>query len=267
MENSVVKSSMQIRFRTEKGKIFDLELQPEDTIEDAKVRLQEEECVDCSNSMFLFGTSILRDETKIGSLAVAPPQSYIIIHTAVKPKISAHQENYVKKAAKVSDCSETARNERNYSSPSLQYEDPPYFNELIEKIIDIGFSENQAIQALRSARYNVDRAADMLLTGHKFDEATEPDIGEIPKPNFDDLPKPDFGSFKEEEEDVSLVAVSVPPAKYGELQGNFDALTADEKAALYRLEKITSDPSMILQIYIACDKNEDSARECIMSMS
>jgi hypothetical protein len=52
-------------------------------------------------------------------------------------------------------------------------------------------------------------------------------------------------------------------ARFGEFQSVYDGLSAAEKAAVDRLVARNPDGATVLQLFMACDKNEDQARQLI----
>lgn len=245
---------MLVRFRTVTGKIFGIKLRPEDTLLDAKTRLKEEECFDTSNCCFIFCGMLLEDTTKIAKLAYE--NAFILIHSNVKPKIVQREGDYENKPAKITAHAEESPGTHDRAvKQEPQYNDPSNFNEMVQNITEIGFSEVQAMRALRSCNYNADHAVDMLISGHTFEEPPPPKQND--EPNFDR-----HVSFERNQPSSHGSSSS----KYGELQSQFDQLSSEQKAAVQRLERIVQDPCTTLQVFLACNMEERNAEHCLMNM-
>ena len=106
--------------------------------------------------------------------------------------------------------------------------DPPNFQELVDGLVELGFEPLQCEQALRMAQFDTNRAANTLLTGE--------------------------------------FAVNHPTqhqGRYGEVQSRYDSLDPEEKAAVDRLCTVHPDPVRVLQVYIACEKDEEQAHSLL----
>jgi hypothetical protein len=116
--------------------------------------------------------------------------------------------------------------------------DPPEFPGLVETLCEMGFPRAQAETALRAGRFDVERATNLILSGG------------VPEPGAARPPPPSGGGPR------------VPP-RYRELQSTFESLEPGQRAAVERLSRGNLDAEMVLQIYIACECNEATARELL----
>ena len=106
--------------------------------------------------------------------------------------------------------------------------DPPNFQELVDGLVELGFERRQCEQALRMSQFDTNRAAETLLTGEFTANHTEQ-----------------------------------PQGRFGPLQSYYDSLAPEEKAAVDRLCQIDIPPLTVIQVYVACDKDEEQARKLL----
>ena len=108
---------------------------------------------------------------------------------------------------------------------NLIFNDPKNFNELIDSLIKLGFNKEDSILALRSSSYSLDLAANFLL--NEF-------IPELPS-------APNNTNFE-------------PLSEYSKLLLKFNQT---EIEIIKKIEKLGFDSILVMQIFEACDKNEE----------
>lgn len=244
---------MKLRFRTVTGKIFNIELLPEETFADVRQHLEEKECFDCTNCCFIYGSSFLEDNQKIGSLIMSP-NSYIIVHSNVNPKIISHQKDYDNQHAEIATNSDIKYNVNASNNITLQYNDPPDFDQLVSTLKELEFTEELAKRALRNSNYSFDDALDMLVNGKISDDQSPSEV-EASTQNINQ-----GNTLLESSQSTEK---NITPTNYGDLQNQFDSLTQDEKTALSRLVKLGLDAETTLDIFLNCGKNEQEANNYI----
>jgi hypothetical protein len=102
----------------------------------------------------------------------------------------------------------------------------------VAALVQLGFDSSKADAALRSNGYDLEGAANSLLA---WSAAPEP----------------------------KRTATARAGGRYGQFQAAFDGLTTREKGEVEKLAKSCGDPATALQLYIACDKKEASARDLL----
>ena len=241
---------MKLSFRTVTGKIYTIEISPDKTLNDAKSIIKEQHHFDTDNCQFIFGAAILSDTKPVSELKIRP-DNYIAIYNPTRPRSIRRPDKIEPIPQGVADpkpvpqyvptdlTDSPERPTRATTTPTS--DDPPNFNQLVSDLQDMGFPEEQCKQALRATRYNMQAAVDRLLNGSE---------GSAPPPPASP-PREVFHRSS---------------GRYGELQNLFDALSDDEKAAVSRLEQLGLDSITVLQIYLACEKDEASATSCINEM-
>ena len=228
---------------------------------DAKQIIKKQYGFNTENCQFIFGASILNEERPVGELKVGP-SNYIIIYCPTRQKSIAVPEKVDSIPQRMIDPRPAPQLPPTElpDSPDVEIptpkppasgqgapdansgKEPADFSSLVNDLQEMGFSEEQSKQALRACNYDKNNAVDYLLSG----QAGAPP----PPPPQPSPPRPP----------------SERGGRYGELQGTFDALTDDEKAAVNRLEQLGLDPITVLQVYIVCEKDEAATTSCINDM-
>jgi UV excision repair protein RAD23 len=113
-------------------------------------------------------------------------------------------------------------------TPGLD-EEPPDFADLVARLIEaVGLPRDHCETALRNNAFNVERAAAMLFAG-----------------------PPVTGDRK--------------VTQQGQNDGEDEvALTDDEKAQITRIQEVTGrDRDYVIQVFVACDRNEEATANCL----
>jgi hypothetical protein len=129
------------------------------------------------------------------------------------------------------------------STDSLEYsesesvesdDDPPDFASMVESLTDMGFSQAQARDALKLAKYDLEHAVAVILSNEGLTEILDPQSS----PNNI---KP-FGAA-------------------------FSSLTAKQKADVAGIQKLLAmDRETVLQVYDACGRVKEIAIQCLQSI-
>ena len=225
-----------IHFRTVTGKMFDLQMQPSETIADAKNYISNEEGFDCQKCVFLYGPKILKDTDKFEDIDIKPSQ-YIIMHTEEKPELNFQKG--------------IAPSFQSVSSGGIGL-DPPDFESNVSSLMDMGFSRSQSEAALRNQKYNIEKALNMLLN--------TPDPSNLtPNDNYDN------GWAMQAMDSTDVVDNQNIQQSDGNQYPIPDSFTALEKAAIQRLfSKFPQmDKDAIIDIYNDSNKNESLVEELL----
>jgi hypothetical protein len=118
-------------------------------------------------------------------------------------------------------------------SPVTPPVESPNFPIFLRRLRELGFAEEECRQALGLAEGDLDRAVEILLSGGV-------------------MPSAGGGGGS-----------PAPPPKYHDMQGVFDSLTPGEKAAVERLTQGGQDPGFILDVFVACGKDESRTRSLL----
>jgi hypothetical protein len=118
--------------------------------------------------------------------------------------------------------------------------DPPNFVDLVTRLVDaVRFPPDHCETALRNNHFNLERAAAMLLAA---------------PPPADPERRPIEREFADPQ----------PPADAPAGPDAF-VFTDDEKAQIARLQEITGrDRDYVIQMFVACDKNEEATANCLL---
>lgn len=208
--------------------------------------------------------------------------------------------------------------------PSLfqtKFDDPENFDEQVLELVNLGFSKEDSQYALRSALYNLERAANYLLSGSIPDpiEISNRQIDTDDKEELDKLDQEPYEFFDDDNDNNETPQISVNQVKNflkehpenlgqffsvlsqfnpdvafilknnperfianiglnpqdfdfsifkekSEYEKQMDQLSSEEQEAIKRLEQIGLDTMTTIQVYIACDKDEQAASDCLKSM-
>lgn len=235
---------MKLMFRTVTGKHYEIDIDPGETIATAKQMLEKMILVPTKNMSLILAAQLLSDEEQISNINLKE-DNYIIIHASTKTRVIPKPEE-----EPITDFQTPIQPDRAFAMPSASSptplislpDDPPNFEELANTLAEMGFSIDLCRAALRQNRYNTEHAANALLIGDvRVDEPPQPPI-------IQEIPQRDTGG------------------RYGMLQDRFDGLMPEEQTAVGRLEQLGLEPAMVLQVYLACEKNEETSADCIRSM-
>ena len=321
---------MRITFKSISGKQFSLDADSSSSVLDLKNEIAVANGYKVSSIRLLFNSKDLDDSLLISSIGYTEDKFLVIYIKKLpqrknkiqnpQPKTETHNETQEEKPLELkSPIIDHTHPENNimHSSPIKLFQkhserDPPDFEEKVKLLENMGYSEGQCIEALRSALYQVEVAADYLLNGY---------IPDLPKPlNLDESQILENSDNDDEDErngnaytdliylkklfhdhpenfvdyvhqleqngheiahvikqdpvaflyriglDPSKYDVNAfkkPASKYEELMTQFNN---EEKNAIHRMESIGFDTMTIIQVYLACDKNEELTNSCLISM-
>jgi hypothetical protein len=140
---------------------------------------------------------------------------------------------------------------------------PFNFSELIDHICHLQYTREHARAALEFTNYELGSAISLLVNGKIIGaDGLEHALNE------DDLARRRV-SRSDPKEEVAEVNVRVAPRRTGDerkLNDEMRLFTDEQRAAVTRLCARFPDRTMVLQVFLACDKNEASAQACLESM-
>ena len=123
--------------------------------------------------------------------------------------------------------------------PARQKEDPPDFAVRVEMLVSIGFERDLCERALRQANYNPDLAAN-LLVGNSV---------KSPETEMQRRGSRDIGTERQQ------------------INGLIERLTDDEKRVVRRLLSTGFEEAVVVQVFLACDKDPESTLVCLNTMN
>lgn len=272
---------VELQFRTVSGTVYKLQVNPDQTVQEVKQMLHEKHGLDAESIKIILSAKILGDDQKIADLKI-PPGAYLIIHTGKKRQVKpaenpqppaqpptqpptqppAQPEPVPAPAPAPAPAPQPvpAPAPAPGPAPTGQPGDPANFQELVSNLIELGFEKSQCEQALRLSQYDVERAGNILLTG---DIPTGGDQG-FGQGGFDQggfgqggFGQGSFGQggFGQGGYYPTAPTDNAPGAIFGQFQPVYDTLTAEEKQSVQRLLQY-SDPITVIQMFMACDRNE-----------
>jgi len=262
---------LSVNFRTVTGKVLQLDISPDATIGDAKRMIEERDGIPAAGSKMILTANILSDDKRIGDIKINNGQ-YIVIHSArpprtpskpvdppkieikpeVKPEVKPEPPVHVdpiRPQRPVSPVLVDPLSSDPVAPKPESFGDPANFTQLVKELTDMGFDEEVCMPALRMSNYNTEMAANLILSGGPIENPASRYSYDVAPPRPRQEPEYNYGR-----------------GRYGEMQGMYDGLTIDEKSAVDRISRLGVDGATALQVYIACEKDETLASQCVGSM-
>ncbi|OHT15909.1 Ubiquitin family protein [Tritrichomonas foetus] len=323
-----------IHFKTIAGQQYTIEADPTATISELKKILAQQNGFNESTITFAFKSKVLEESATIAEIEYTEDLFIVLFirknipkKTAVIPKSkNANNEKSTeasKEESSIKNKDPTIHNtplriepaQQIHTSPLKIFQpntenDPPDFNEKVETLKAMGYDQPECESALRASLYQVELAAEYLVSGN---------IPEIPQPLNLNEALLDSDYSEEEDENSRFIAemltiknvldshpenfaeyiqmldnsnpelvreikkdpimflhrlgldpskfdvssVKKPASQYEEMMAQFNN---EEKQAIHRLEENGFDTMTVIQVFIACDKNEELTNSCLASM-
>lgn len=266
---------MKVNFLTLSGDIHQLELDPDMRISDIKNILAEKLISGNDVSLLLDGITLERD-LKLSEIHINPMSKIIIAEPKTKPLIpdtipmvpsyGAYEDlgdepdgTMMRHKEEEETFEPPPPKVKKPRKPRSTPKDPEDFDELVSQLVELGFEAAPSRIALRRNAYNIESAAAHLFEQNRVEEisssSTEPDEDDDDV-EFDsegeEIRRPHFLSRKNED--------------LGDFQQAYEDLTADEKDIVSDISQQTKTPlAQVIQIYMACDKNQDTTIACLSS--
>jgi hypothetical protein len=137
-------------------------------------------------------------------------------------------------ASESSDVFDATKNEEDSGDEEESDDEPSDFPVLVESLMDMGFTKDQAESALRESRYDAEHAVALLVTGTIGTDDRSPAAPVAADPDY-------------------LAALT--------------SLNETQKEDLAAIQKVIHvDPATVLQVFEACDWNKKAALDCLKSM-
>ena len=208
---------MHVTFRTIGNKLYELDLEPTDTVSHVKATLAKEFGFQSNKIKLIYKAKVLLDNNTLQASGV-DGTSFIVLY-AMQPQ----QQQETKKENEADVINNNNDGDKNtqslngdrqssvVSAPTINHEipaasqetrptlpstaplpeifsnndmpDPPGFRRKVNELMDMGFSEADCENALRAAVGNVDRAADFLLSGNIPDVPRMLSVRDVPMMN------------------------------------------------------------------------------------
>ena len=157
----------------------------------------------------------------------------------------------------------------NENVPIIEPNGKPFnFNEQVEYIVNLQFSPDHAKAALKYTNYNLNDAVTMLVTGVPVEKLTNttqhPKVPKTVKTETKTKPPPTPTS--------ATPTKQPPPPKTPEVKETKNmrdltkSFTKEQNAALRRLYEKFPDKTMVIQVFDACDRDEEKTLELLKKM-
>ena len=243
---------MKLTFRLFSGKKCQIEANGNDTLESLIPQIAEHLGIQDKLIHITIGCRIVNITKKIKTL---PLKKHTILNVVMQsssespPQMNSPELNQMPDTPSVS---KQTSNKLLSKIPILPSRAPPPKNvdELVSKIVSLGFPEEKAKQALQLSYYNIELALNYLLDFEKV-----PEIPEVPS----DLPIDEFDEFKQK---ISSNKVEFSGVKSSQFQ-----LTPQEMKEIYLLEQKGYYRDNIIQLYFLMEKDFYQTELCLKSLN
>lgn len=271
-----------VNFRTLQSKLYKIELPPNAKISQAKEEISKEiDGSDPSRMKMMYKSKLLNNDVPISSLHLGEKDFIVVNASQAKPKPAAPSQpepaaqplpaaNPIPAEPAPQDVPEVKPLP---VSPKSDPNDDHKFEDGIAKLVEIGFDPELSLRALRATDGNIDQAAELIITGEIKDEDDEAgDAGEISEDELEHEPRD--STTQQQHEDGPIASpeqAELPPSLNGLSQDQAAetlllALPKDEQDAIRRLQSLGNFNLLeVIQVYHACDKNEELAANILLS--
>lgn len=236
--------SIEVTVRLITGKQFKFSAHPKNTIHSLKKSLSSSLKTSPEQIIFMTNRARLRDEQTLDQVGLRP-DSFIACH--VQTNIETPKKITIDKTVKA-----------NHFKPvlELKYKDPPSdFEDRIDFLRCIGYPYEACAHALKLCNYDTAAASEVLFRG------TLPNEAKKKKKDGD-------GNYVDDSEDEmdgeKHKMKTRTPEAIKKAIANF---TPEDKRSIKNLMYLGFDESTVIQVYIACDQNQEKASECLFSMT
>lgn len=239
---------IKVPLSTVTGNEFAVYINHEGTVKQLKQLLEKEYNLNSHFIKLIFKATILPDNRKIKDIDITG-NSCIFVHqsnlrvtrpTTPGPLPSKNPES--KHSHKPIPSPEHINTEQSQKSPNLNPNNNQDFSILVENLKGLGFEQKICEEALKISNNDVNAAATLLLSG---------EMNNLQSTNQQNH-KRQQSLTVEDELDQMLV--------------KYKKLTAEQQAAVDRLQKLGFDIVTVMQVYFACGKNEKVAQDCLLTM-
>ena len=144
---------MVLTFRTCVGKIYNISLDPEITVGQAKPIISDTTKVPLKIMKLTIHFKPLDDNMKIKDI-VLPPGGLISVGNSIVRQAPNSVSNTLRRPVSLKSIQEIQ---------ATSAKDPSNFNDLVKQLSDMGYPEEACKKALRVSFYNIDRAGELLV--------------------------------------------------------------------------------------------------------
>lgn len=270
---------MQVHFKTLSGDTHTVDLAQNATIGDARKLILNSNILSVENSIFklLYDGEILPDDRSISDLNLQEASS-IIIQMEPSDKTTTQ---------KINDADDNSEEDYEEESDEEIVVEPDNFESLVTELIDLGYERDACEAALRMTQYQVERAANLLITENNQDVAfIENEKRRIEYENKrkekieqrkarrqrlndennisgkgDVLDQgDDYDSYNDEEEEVITKRSTLGP-----FREVYEQYSQEEKDLVDKLsKKLGINTKTIIQVFEACERNAEAAESVLL---
>jgi len=251
---------MQVNFRTAEGTIHKLILEPRYSVNDIISKIIDYGFVPTRDFSLSYKGKKLERSQVLSDLNICENDEVLIQYSIIQDDpllldINSNDLSLIGGNASVSEKNQLPKNE-----------DPSNFNELVVNLTELGYPISQCKEALRMSNYQPDAAASLLMSGTLTE--TKPHVVILDAQDFEEE---DLSDDSESEDFVNQASPKESPVKvkdsFNQFRTMMNEFSVDQRAAVSRLQRMYPlDESVILQVFVACDKNEMKAAECLSTL-
>lgn len=242
-----------------------LQLEPETTMGQIREILAGQLNCCADTIRILFFASTLDDSKKISDLNVQANNPFAVIIKPNKPR-QPQQQCIQKPQSPISlislkpDQPPLPKQDRivlpKRCGLSNPLEDPPTFDIVVKDLIEMGFSQEDAEKAYRAAFYNKTRAVEYLVSGNIPDALTNKD--EDIKQELSKLAKSSSRDESNSSSSSNSHTSHLPELK---------SFKPEEREAILRfVNDLKYDLAQVIQVYVACNRDEITTSSCLKTL-
>ncbi|OHT03588.1 hypothetical protein TRFO_29023 [Tritrichomonas foetus] len=244
---------MKINIRLLTGKHFEFDVNESDTIDDLITKASPSIPINSENIIFIYETKILENSQKIDELELNP-KSFLIV---------ANKE-WLKEEKVKSQLCQVIKSKPviNIHKDRNGHIVPWNVDALVNFIVNLSYTPEHALAALEYTIYDLHKAISLLSTGKAIGiDGQEHSVTVDLDPNYDNKSK--YVTYEENEEPTVPIRRTEEEKKLAETMKGF---TEEEKQAVIRLS-FGRDKSIVVQVFMACDKDEALTESCLNTMN
>ena len=246
---------VQLEFILVSGHKVYLDLLESETILEAKIKLAQ--IIGClpQTIKLVYKYLVLKDSSRLSELCF---QSDAIIHVFTVKLPSSRKSS--KKTAKNVLSPSSSNDDNEYKLKRRSSKLPPrsgprseslHLDLMVKTLQEIGFDEEKCERALRASFYNLDRAAEYLI---------EDSIPDVPCNDMKEI-------IRQRDELCLKTSNDNLDASVNNSKLVLDKLSNEEKKSIKTLGELGYQNDLIIQVFIACNKDEKAAVSCLATMN
>lgn len=240
-----------LKVRSLSGRLYEFRVDQDTTVERLRQMVSEKANLEFGNVGLIFDHAELTDEQLVSPIAVAENSFVVFYHKSHSDPPMVEQPQLVQKLEVL---------------PKIDANGKPVpanIGNLMQFMIGLQFTREHAFAALQFANYDLDSAVSLLVHGKASNSEGHDNTGDPASPP--PAGRPDDGAEAEGAK-TEHNGPTVPIREADTLNVTLDSLPVEQRLAIQRLTSHHHDIGTVLQVYLACDKDETTTLLCLETM-